>query len=177
MLEVNFLGTVNKCYMYIWSKTQCMLSWTLELFFPVYDREILNYFSIELSPQVCCGIFVSMWCVQNDVAVYSLWNSLAKFGLISMKLARGPVDTAPLIAVAKVENTMAAVALQSEKARPSMKNPWPMQPEWVSSYEVSKYTSDLPDTWEWVCESLVWACWDSKTGTTHFTASLWNMNT
>jgi hypothetical protein len=72
---------------------------------------------------------------------------------------------------------MAAVALQSEKARPSMKNPWPMQPEWVSSYEVSKYTSDLPDTWEWVCESLVWACWDSKTGTTHFTASLWNMNT
>jgi hypothetical protein len=58
-------------------------------------------------------------------------NSLAKLGLISMKLARGPVETAPLIAVAVVKNTMAAVELQPEKASPSTNTPWPMQPEIV----------------------------------------------
>lgn len=55
-------------------------------------------------------------------------NSLAKLGLISIKLASGPVDTAPLTAVATVENAMAAVELQPEKASPSMNTPWPMQP-------------------------------------------------
>lgn len=76
----------------------------------------------------------------NDcsVAFGRLRNSLAKFGLISMKLARGPVDTAPLIPVATVEYTMAAVALQPEKASPSMKNPWPMQPERISNNEIRK---------------------------------------
>jgi len=58
-------------------------------------------------------------------------NSLAKLGLKSIKLARGPVDTAPLTAVATVENTMAAVELQPEKASPSINTPWPMQPEIV----------------------------------------------
>lgn len=58
-------------------------------------------------------------------------NSLAKLGLKSIKLARGPVDTAPLAAVATVENTMAAVELQPEKASPSINTPWPMQPEIV----------------------------------------------
>jgi hypothetical protein len=58
-------------------------------------------------------------------------NSLAKLGLISMMLASGPVDTAPLAAVAIVENTMAAAELQPEKASPSMNTPWPMQPEIV----------------------------------------------
>lgn len=52
--------------------------------------------------------------------------TLAKLGLISMKLASGPVDTAPLTAVATVENTMAAVALQPEKESPSVNKPWPM---------------------------------------------------
>lgn len=58
-------------------------------------------------------------------------NSLAKLGLISIKLARGPVDTAPLNAVATVENTMAAAELQPEKTSPSINTPWPMQPEIV----------------------------------------------
>lgn len=58
-------------------------------------------------------------------------NSLAKLGLKSIKLARGPVVTAPLTEVATVENTMAAVELQPEKASPSMNTPWPMQPEIV----------------------------------------------
>jgi hypothetical protein len=56
-------------------------------------------------------------------------NSLAKLGLISIKLASGPVDTAPLAAVAIVDITMAAAELQPEKASPSMNTPWPMQPE------------------------------------------------
>jgi len=56
-------------------------------------------------------------------------NSLAKLGLKSIKLARGPVDTAPLTAVATVKNTMAAVELQPEKASPSINTPWPTQPE------------------------------------------------
>jgi hypothetical protein len=55
-------------------------------------------------------------------------NSLAKLGLKSIKLAKGPVVTAPLTTVATVENTMAAVELQPEKASPRMNTPWPMQP-------------------------------------------------
>jgi len=52
--------------------------------------------------------------------------TLAKLGLKSMKLARGPVDTAPLVPVATVKNTMAAVELQPEKASPSINTPWSM---------------------------------------------------
>lgn len=52
--------------------------------------------------------------------------TLAKLGLISMKLASGPVDTAPLSAVATVENAMATVALQPEKESPRVNKPWPM---------------------------------------------------
>jgi len=58
-------------------------------------------------------------------------NSLAKLGLKSMKLARGPVDTAPLVPVATVKNTMAAVELQPEKASPRINTPWSMLPEIV----------------------------------------------
>ena len=50
-------------------------------------------------------------------------NSPAKLGLKSIKLAKGPVVTAPLTTVATVENTMAAVELQPEKASPRMNTP------------------------------------------------------
>lgn len=55
-----------------------------------------------------------------------------------MKLASGPVDTAPLTAVATVENTMAAVALQPEKESPSVNKPWPMVPVRILYHEVWK---------------------------------------
>jgi hypothetical protein len=72
-------------------------------------------------------------------------NSLAKLGLKSMKLARGPVDTAPLVAVATVKNTIAEVELQPEKASPSINTPWSMLPETVhlmreEDYDVQDHT-------------------------------------
>lgn len=70
------------------------------------------------------------------------FNSLAKLGLKSMKLARGPVDTAPLTPTATVENTMAAVELQPEKASPSINTPWPMQPEIVHLMREGDYDQD-----------------------------------
>jgi hypothetical protein len=57
---------------------------------------------------------------------------------MSMKLASGPVDTAPLTAVATVKNTMAAVALQPEKESPTMDKPWPMVPGRILCHEVKK---------------------------------------
>jgi len=64
------------------------------------------------------------------------YNSLAKLGLKSMYLARGPVDTAPLAAVATVKNTMTAAELQPEKASPSINTPWTMLPEIVHRIRV-----------------------------------------
>lgn len=55
-----------------------------------------------------------------------------------MKLASGPVDTAPLTAVATVDNTMAAVALQPEKESPSVNKPWPMVPGRILYHEIRK---------------------------------------
>jgi hypothetical protein len=55
-----------------------------------------------------------------------------------MKLASGPVDTAPLTAVATVTKTMAAVELQPEKESPSVNKPWPMVPGRIFCDEVRK---------------------------------------
>jgi hypothetical protein len=57
---------------------------------------------------------------------------------MSMKLAIGPVDTAPLTAIATVKNTMAAVALQPEKESPTLNKPWPMVPGKILCHEVKK---------------------------------------
>lgn len=64
---------------------------------------------------------------------------LAKFGLMSTMLARAPVDTAPLAAVAAVRNRMAAYLSQPEKAKPRTHTAWPM----------------LPGTWQQAAAGLV----------------------
>ena len=67
-------------------------------------------------------------CRKLNLHFNSIQYLLAKFGLMSIRLARGPVDTAPLTPVAAVRHMMPAIELQPENARPSTNNPWPIQP-------------------------------------------------